>query len=65
VPGWNRHEPNVVRHRPLYGYSSGEMFTMFQSLVVGADADTYRRVDAMEKRGHPSARHRLGNPERC
>ena len=28
---------------------------MFQPLVVGADGDTYRRVDAMEERNRPSA----------
>ncbi|WBB64824.1 hypothetical protein [Micromonospora sp. WMMD812] len=39
----------------LYGYGNGETFNMFQSLVVGADADTYRRVDAMEERDRPSA----------
>jgi hypothetical protein len=39
----------------LYGYGNGETFNMFQSLVVGADADTYRRVDAMEDRESPSA----------
>ncbi|MFU8876325.1 WD40 repeat domain-containing protein [Micromonospora sp. SL4-19] len=39
----------------LYGYGNGEAFNMFQSLVVGADGDTYRRVDAMEERDQPSA----------
>jgi dipeptidyl aminopeptidase/acylaminoacyl peptidase len=39
----------------LYGYGNGEMFPMVQSLVVGADHDTYRQVDAMEERGDPSA----------
>ncbi|MFC4150007.1 hypothetical protein ACFO0M_27455 [Micromonospora mangrovi] len=39
----------------LYGYGSGETFNMFQSLVVGADGDTYRRVDAMDERDRPSA----------
>ncbi|GAA1883136.1 hypothetical protein GCM10009687_59310 [Asanoa iriomotensis] len=39
----------------LYGYGNGELFNMFQSLVVGADRDTYRRVDAMEDRDRPSA----------
>ncbi|MGW5670234.1 hypothetical protein [Micromonospora sp. NPDC003776] len=39
----------------LYGYGNGEAFNMFQSLVVGADGDTYRRVDAMEERNRPSA----------
>ncbi len=39
----------------LYGYGNGETFNMFQSLVVGADRDTYRRVDAMEQRDRPSA----------
>jgi hypothetical protein len=39
----------------LYGYGNGEMFNMFQSLVVGADRDTYRQVDAMEERNRPSA----------
>ncbi|GIF49180.1 WD40 repeat protein [Asanoa ferruginea] len=39
----------------LYGYGNGELFNMFQSLVVGADRDTYRRVDAMEERDRPSA----------
>jgi dipeptidyl aminopeptidase/acylaminoacyl peptidase len=39
----------------LYGYGNGEMFNMFQSLVVGADGSTYRRVDAMEERNRPSA----------
>ncbi|PZF96246.1 WD40 repeat domain-containing protein [Micromonospora deserti] len=39
----------------LYGYGNGETFNMFQSLVVGADGDTYRRVDAMEERNRPSA----------
>ena len=39
----------------LYGYGNGELFNMFQSLVVGADSDTYRRVDAMEERDRPSA----------
>lgn len=39
----------------LYGYGNGEAFNMFQSLIVGADADTYRRVDAMEERDRPSA----------
>ncbi|MEU8260409.1 hypothetical protein AB0C02_07285 [Micromonospora sp. NPDC048999] len=38
----------------LYGYGNGETFNMFQPLVVGADGDTYRRVDAMEERGGPS-----------
>ncbi|HTJ39802.1 MAG TPA: hypothetical protein VL738_41870 [Dactylosporangium sp.] len=35
----------------IYGYGNGETFNMFQPLVVGADADTYRRVSAMEERG--------------
>ncbi|MGR6320137.1 hypothetical protein Q2K19_25175 [Micromonospora soli] len=39
----------------LYGYGNGETVNMFQSLVVGADGDTYRRVDAMEERNRPSA----------
>ncbi|MEV4480103.1 hypothetical protein [Micromonospora coxensis] len=39
----------------LYGYGNGESFNMFQPLVVGADGDTYRRVDAMEERDRPSA----------
>ncbi|MEV4539667.1 hypothetical protein AB0J82_38420 [Asanoa sp. NPDC049518] len=39
----------------LYGYGNGEMFNMFQPLVVGADADTYRRLDAAEDRLLPSA----------
>jgi hypothetical protein len=39
----------------LYGFGNGEAFNMFQSLVVGADRDTYRRVDAMEDRDRPSA----------
>jgi WD40 repeat protein len=39
----------------LYGYGNGELFNMFQSLVVGADRDTYRRVDALEERNRPSA----------
>lgn len=39
----------------LYGYGNGETFNMFQSLVVGADGDTYRRVDALEERDRPSA----------
>ncbi|MGW4152081.1 hypothetical protein ACWEDF_02840 [Micromonospora chersina] len=39
----------------LYGYGNGETVNMFQSLVVGADGDTYRRVDAMEERDRPSA----------
>ncbi|MEU7751215.1 hypothetical protein [Micromonospora sp. NPDC049171] len=39
----------------LYGYGNGEAFNMFQSLVVGAHRDTYRRVDAMEQRDRPSA----------
>ncbi|MER7335202.1 MULTISPECIES: hypothetical protein [unclassified Micromonospora] len=39
----------------LYGYGNGETFNMFQSLVVGADGDTYRRVDALEERGRPTA----------
>lgn len=39
----------------LYVYGSGEMFDMFQPLVVGADQDTYRRVDAMQERDLPSA----------
>ncbi|MFR9775390.1 hypothetical protein ACL02O_04945 [Micromonospora sp. MS34] len=39
----------------LYGYGNGELFNMFQPLVVGADGDTYRRVDAMEQRHSPSA----------
>ncbi|GAA4565480.1 hypothetical protein GCM10023176_13700 [Micromonospora coerulea] len=39
----------------LYGYGNGETFNMFQSLVVGADGETYRRVDAMEDRSRPSA----------
>jgi hypothetical protein len=43
------------RAMALYGYGNGEMFNMFQSLVVGADGDTYRRVDAMEERDRPSA----------
>ncbi|MEV0717439.1 hypothetical protein [Asanoa sp. NPDC050611] len=38
----------------LYGYGNGEMFNMFQPLVVGADGDTYRRVDAMQERDRPS-----------
>ncbi|MEU7865340.1 WD40 repeat domain-containing protein [Dactylosporangium sp. NPDC049140] len=33
----------------LYTFGNGETFNMFQSLVVGADADTYRRVDDMER----------------
>ncbi|MEV4619213.1 hypothetical protein AB0J74_10970 [Asanoa sp. NPDC049573] len=39
----------------LYGYGSGETFNMFQPLVVGADRNTYRRVDAMQQRDRPSA----------
>ncbi|MFE9693223.1 hypothetical protein [Micromonospora sp. NPDC005806] len=39
----------------LYGYGNGELFNMFQSLVVGADGNSYRRVDAMEERNRPSA----------
>ncbi|GAA2615988.1 hypothetical protein GCM10010399_53680 [Dactylosporangium fulvum] len=39
----------------LYGYGNGELFNMFQPLVVGADRDTYRRVDAMDERDRPSA----------
>ncbi|MFC0003801.1 hypothetical protein [Micromonospora siamensis] len=39
----------------LYGYGNGETVNMFQSLVVGADSDTYRRVDAMAERNRPSA----------
>ncbi|MFG2054312.1 WD40 repeat domain-containing protein [Micromonospora sp. NPDC048930] len=39
----------------LYGYGNGETVNMFQSLVVGADRDTYRRVDTMEERDRPSA----------
>jgi WD40 repeat protein len=39
----------------LYGYGNGELFNMFQPLVVGADQDTYRRVDALEERDRPSA----------
>ncbi|SCE72094.1 hypothetical protein GA0074695_0579 [Micromonospora viridifaciens] len=39
----------------LFGYGNGETFNMFQSLVVGADGDTYRQVDAMEERDRPSA----------
>ncbi|SCF28230.1 hypothetical protein [Micromonospora mirobrigensis] len=39
----------------LYGYGNGELFNMFQPLVVGADGDTYRRVDAMVERNRPSA----------
>ncbi|MFI5910336.1 WD40 repeat domain-containing protein [Dactylosporangium sp. NPDC051541] len=35
----------------LYGYGSDALFTMFQQLVVGADADTYRRVGAWDGRG--------------
>ncbi|MFC4022024.1 hypothetical protein ACFOW4_29370 [Micromonospora sp. GCM10011542] len=39
----------------LYVYGNGESFNMFQPLVVGADGDTYRRVDAMDERNRPSA----------
>ncbi|MER7008980.1 hypothetical protein ABT297_38880 [Dactylosporangium sp. NPDC000555] len=39
----------------LYTYGNGELFNMFQPLVVGADRDTYRRVDAMQERDLPSA----------
>jgi hypothetical protein len=39
----------------LYGYGNGEAFNMFQPLVVGADGDTYRQVDALEERDSPSA----------
>jgi hypothetical protein len=39
----------------LYGYGNGELINMFQSLVVGADRDRYRKVDAMEERNRPSA----------
>lgn len=39
----------------LYGYGNGELFNMFQSLVVGADGNTYRRVDALEGRDRPTA----------
>ncbi|WP_238013689.1 WD40 repeat domain-containing protein [Dactylosporangium sp. AC04546] len=39
----------------LYGYGNGELFNMFQPVVAGADRNTYRRVDAMEDRGRPSA----------
>jgi hypothetical protein len=39
----------------LYGYGNGELFNMFQPLVVGADRNTYRRVDALDERNHPSA----------
>ncbi|SCG39405.1 hypothetical protein [Micromonospora inositola] len=39
----------------LYGYGNGELFNMFQPLVVGADRDTYRQVDALQERNRPSA----------
>ena len=39
----------------LYVYGNGETVNMFQPLVVGADGDTYRRVDAMAERNRPSA----------
>ncbi|MGW1059155.1 hypothetical protein [Micromonospora rubida] len=39
----------------LYTYGNGETFNMFQSLVVGADGNTYRQVDAAEERDRPSA----------
>jgi hypothetical protein len=39
----------------LYGYGNGELFDMFQSLVVGADSNAYRILDAMQERGRPSA----------
>ncbi|GAA4685730.1 hypothetical protein [Phytohabitans rumicis] len=39
----------------LYGYGNGELFNMFQPLVVGADRDTYRRVDAADERDRPTA----------
>ncbi|GAA3292745.1 hypothetical protein Dvina_35315 [Dactylosporangium vinaceum] len=38
----------------LYGYGSGALLTMFQQLVVGADADTYRRIDDWDRRGRPA-----------
>ncbi|MEH1168472.1 hypothetical protein V6V47_24110 [Micromonospora sp. CPCC 205539] len=39
----------------LYVYGNGETLNMIQPLVVGADGDTYRRVDALEERKLPSA----------
>jgi hypothetical protein len=39
----------------LYTYGNGELFNMFQPLVVGAARDTYRQVDAMNERDLPSA----------
>lgn len=39
----------------LYGYGNGELFDMYQPLVVGADRDTYRRVEEMQARDLPSA----------
>lgn len=39
----------------LYGYGSGELFNMHQAIVVGADRDTYRRVEAIEDRDLASA----------
>ncbi len=35
----------------LYTSGNYELFSTYQPLVVGADRDTYRRVDAIEKRG--------------
>nr|BFE64018.1 hypothetical protein GCM10020063_085440 [Dactylosporangium thailandense] len=39
----------------MYTYGNGELFNMFQPLVVGADKDTYRRVGAVEERGKPQS----------
>lgn len=35
----------------MYTYGNHEVFRTYQPLVVGADRDTYRRVDAIEERG--------------
>ncbi|WP_030487076.1 hypothetical protein [Micromonospora chokoriensis] len=60
VAGYSMLTSTVTKAPPgraiaLYGYGNGETFNMFQSLVVGADRDTYRRVDAMQERDRPSA----------
>jgi len=63
--GYSRRTATVAKEPPgravaTYTYGNYELFRTLQPLVVGADRDTYRRVDAIEERrtdkaGYPKA----------
>jgi hypothetical protein len=53
--GYSRRTATVTKQPPgravaMYTYGNYDWFSTYQPLVVGADRDTYRRVDAIEER---------------